>query len=266
MEGRERVKAIGVIPARWGSTRFPGKILAPICGVPLICWVIQQARKAKSLSEVLVATDDERIRRTAVELGVEAVMTPSALPSGTDRVAAAIEGREADVVINVQGDEPLIDPGLIDRLVAALDEPGWDMSTAATPIDDPAMLGNPGVVKVVWNERGAALYFSRSLIPFVRDPGPPPSEPLHWRHLGIYGYRREFLQRVVATPPCALERAEKLEQLRALHIGARMAVICTREKGIGVDTPQDVTYVENVIRASGVPEWAHRWQALHGKA
>lgn len=260
------MKAIGVIPARWGSTRFPGKILTPVCGAPLICWVVQQARKAKSLSDVLVATDDERIRRTVERLGAEAVMTPSDLPSGTDRVAAAIEGRDADVVINVQGDEPLIDPGLIDRLVDVLAEPGWDMSTAATPIEEPAMLSNPGVVKVVWDQRGGALYFSRSLIPCVRDPGPPPAEPLHWRHLGIYGYRRDFLARLVRTPPCALEQAEKLEQLRALYLGARLAVIRTREKGIGVDTPGDVAYVENVIRASGVPDWADRWQALHGTA
>jgi 3-deoxy-manno-octulosonate cytidylyltransferase (CMP-KDO synthetase) len=181
-------------------------------------------------------------------------------------VAAALTGRAADVVVNVQGDEPLIDPALIDRLAGVLAEPGWDMSTAAAPMEDASLLGNPNVVKVVWDQRGAALYFSRSQIPFVRDPGPPPSEPLHWRHLGIYGYRREFLERVVRTPPCALERAEKLEQLRALHIGARLAVVRTREQGIGVDTPGDVTYVENVIRAGGVPDWAHRWQALHGTA
>jgi 3-deoxy-manno-octulosonate cytidylyltransferase (CMP-KDO synthetase) len=172
---------------------------------------------------------------------------------------------DADVVVNVQGDEPLVDPALIDRLAEVLaDGPEWDMSTAVTPIRDAGMLANPGVVKAVWNARGGALYFSRLPIPCVRDPGAAPAGPLHWRHLGLYAYRRKFLERVVAEPPCTLELAERLEQLRALHIGGRMAVVQTSEKGIGVDTPEDVTYVEKAICEGGVPEWAARWAAQHG--
>lgn len=242
------MKAVGVIPARWGSTRFPGKSLAPICGKPLIHWVIENARRARSLGELLVATDDDRIARAAAAAGARAVMTRPDHPSGTDRVAEAAAGSASAIVVNVQGDEPLLDPAVIDRLVARLEEGGWDMSTAVTPIRDESMLQNPGVVKAVWDARGGALYFSRALIPHVRDRDMPAGAKLHWRHLGLYGYRREFLDRLVKTPPCDLERAEKLEQLRALYIGGRIAIVETDEEGIGVDTPEDVAYVEALIR------------------
>jgi 3-deoxy-manno-octulosonate cytidylyltransferase (CMP-KDO synthetase) len=242
------MKAVGVIPARWGSTRFPGKILTPVLGRPLLHWVVRNAARSRALSSVIVATDDERIRQAALREGVEAVMTRGDHPSGTDRVAEALRGVEAPLVVNVQGDEPLLDPALIGRLVELLRE-GWDMSTAAAPIRDQGQLTNPGVVKVVWDARGGALYFSRSVVPFVRDRDLPPDCGAHWRHLGIYGYRREFLERLVATPPCLLERAEKLEQLRALFIGGRIAVAQTEEEGIGVDTPADVPYVEQLLAA-----------------
>jgi 3-deoxy-manno-octulosonate cytidylyltransferase (CMP-KDO synthetase) len=212
---------------------------------------VEGARKAACLERLLVATDDQRILDTVQALGVQAVMTRPDHPSGTDRVAEAVGEIAADVVINIQGDEPLVDPGLIDRLAAVmLSDRGWDAATAATPIDRDEELNNPSVVKVVWDREGRALYFSRSAIPFVRDreSGGPPVE--HWRHLGIYAYRREFLERLVATPPCALEKAERLEQLRALHIGGRMTVLTTEKKGIGVDTPEDVKYVEQVLRKS----------------
>jgi len=241
-------RVVGVIPARWGSTRLPGKSLVSICGKPLVQWVVESARRAERLERLLVATDDERIADVVKGLGVEAVMTRRDHPSGTDRVAEAVRGIEAAVVVNIQGDEPLIDPGLIDRLAdRMLTETSWDMATAAARIKSEADLHNPSVVKVVWDSEGRALYFSRSVIPHVRDREPGYSVA-HWGHVGIYAYRREFLARLVATPPSDLERAEKLEQLRALHIGARMAVLPGEESGMGVDTPEDVQYLERVIR------------------
>jgi 3-deoxy-manno-octulosonate cytidylyltransferase (CMP-KDO synthetase) len=245
-------KVIGVIPARWGSTRFPGKSLAPICGKPLICHVIERARRAKCLSELLVATDDLRIAEAVEGTGTRAVMTRADHPSGTDRIAEAVRGTGSAVVINIQGDEPLIDPSLIDRLGRSmLADRRWDMGTAAAPITSSRDLANPSVVKVVWNVVHQALYFSRSTIPFVRDAGMPRAGILHWRHIGIYAYRTGFLRKLVKTPQCALERAEKLEQLRALHIGARILVLEADSAGIGVDRPEDVKYAEKELRRRG---------------
>lgn len=245
-------RVVGVIPARWASTRLPGKALVPICGKPLIQWVMERVRLASRLDEVLVATDDERIRSVVVALGGQAVMTRVDHPSGTDRVAEAVAGRDAGIVINIQGDEPLIDPGLINGLaevmVAAKE---WDMATAATPIQSVEELNKPSVVKVVSGEQGQALYFSRSVIPHVRDVAPVGL--VHWRHVGIYAYRRAFLDRLVKAPPCVLEQTEKLEQLRALHLGARMKVVETREIGLGVDTPEDVVLAEAALKRAG---WA----------
>lgn len=246
--GAEGARVIGVIPARWGSTRFPGKSLAAVAGRPLLHWVIANARRATCLDELVVATDDERIAECAAAAGVAVAMTAADHPSGTDRVAEAVVDLPGDVIVNIQGDEPLLDPELITRLAAVFaDDAQWDMSTAVTPIRDTAMLANPGVVKAVWDSEGRALYFSRLPIPGVRDAHDTPDGLRHWRHLGVYGYRRAFLERLVATPPCVLEQAEKLEQLRALYIGARMAVVQTGEEGIGVDTPEDVPYVERLI-------------------
>jgi 3-deoxy-manno-octulosonate cytidylyltransferase (CMP-KDO synthetase) len=240
---------IGVIPARWASTRLPGKSLVSLCGKPMIQRVVERALLASSLSSVIVATDDERIAGVVRGFGGEAVMTRPDHPSGTDRIAEAIGSRTADLVVNIQGDEPLLDPALIDRLVGQmLAEPDWDMGTAAAPITDEADRLNPSVVKVVWGGRHQALYFSRSLIPFIRDASDAGMSGLYWRHLGLYAYRAGFLRKLVSTPPCALEQAEKLEQLRALHLGGRMVVIETAETGIGVDTPADVARVEKMIR------------------
>jgi len=246
----ESKTVLGVIPARWGSTRFPGKSLALIAGKPLIQWVIERCRQAKVLSGILVATDDDRIRDAVTALGVDVVMTRADHPSGTDRIAEAVQGRKADVIVNIQGDEPLIDPSLIDQVGSTLAETDeWDMVTAATAITDEADITNPSVVKVVWDQTGRALYFSRATIPFIRekDTGPARNESLYWRHIGIYGYRRSFLERLVLEPPCALEEAEKLEQLRALYLGCRMKVIPTEDVGIGVDEPEDVKKVEAMM-------------------
>jgi 3-deoxy-manno-octulosonate cytidylyltransferase (CMP-KDO synthetase) len=240
-----------VIPARWASTRLPGKALVPLCGKPLIQWVLERTRLARRLDEVLVATDDERIRSAVEALGGKAVMTKPDHPSGTDRVAEAVAGRPGDVVINIQGDEPLIDPELINRLAEVMvGEQEWDMATAATPIQTDEELHKASVVKAVWGERGQALYFSRSVIPFVRDSRPTGLQ--HWRHVGIYAYRRAFLETLIRTPPCLLEQAEKLEQLRALHLGARMKVLETQEVSVGVDTPEDVALAEAALKRAGL--------------
>jgi len=246
-------RVVGVIPARWASTRLPGKPLVPICGKPLIAWVIERALQARRLERVLVATDDTRIVEAVAATGAEAVMTSPEHPSGTDRVAEAVQDIEADVVVNIQGDEPLVDPELLDRLAdTLLENPAWHMATAATAFEREEEVVNPSAVKVVFDASGGALYFSRSVIPFVRDPGEAPPEPLHWRHLGLYAYRRDFLERMVHTPVSELEKAEALEQLRALQLGARIAVIKTRDLGMGVDTADDVTTVESLIRELGL--------------
>lgn len=243
-----------VIPARYGSTRLPGKPLLPLCGKPLIQWVYERARRSARAARVRVATDDERIVRAVQSFGAEAVMTRVDHPSGTDRIAEAVRDIEADVVINVQGDEPLIDPGLIDALADSFaGSDAWDMATAATPIATPEELHNPAVVKVVWGAEHRALYFSREPIPHLRgasDDAAILAARLHWRHIGIYAYRRSFLARLVAAPPAPLEDAEKLEQLRALHLGARIRVLETAHVGLGVDTPEDVPRAEAALRAA----------------
>jgi len=243
------MRTIGVIPSRWGSTRFPGKSLAPICGRPLVAWVAEAVRRARGLDEVIVATDDDRIAAAARACGVAVAMTPSDLPSGTDRVAAAANPGDDDIVINIQGDEPLIDPALIEALAVRLRNDGtYQMATAACPIATREDLESRSVVKVVCDADGGALYFSRLPIPCRRDGEPDLTQGLYWRHVGIYAYRGAFLRRLVQEPPCALEKCESLEQLRAMHIGGRIAVLQTAHAGCGVDTPEDVARVEAEMR------------------
>jgi 3-deoxy-manno-octulosonate cytidylyltransferase (CMP-KDO synthetase) len=248
-------RSIGVIPARWGSTRFPGKSLAMIGGRPLLAWVVDRTRQAHRLAAVWVATDDERIAAAARGWGVPVAMTRPDHPSGTDRIAEAVREIPAEVVVNIQGDEPLIEPGLIDRVAGVLaDAAAWDMATAAAPIRTAEELHNPDVVKVVRGQDGCALYFSRSVIPHVRGAGTdyPPVAGIHLRHVGLYAYRRDFLQRLVAEPPGVLEELEKLEQLRALALGGRMAVLDCDAPGVGVDSPADVPRAEALLRAAGL--------------
>jgi 3-deoxy-manno-octulosonate cytidylyltransferase (CMP-KDO synthetase) len=250
------MRPIIVIPARYSSTRLPGKPLVRICGKPLIQWVVERASRCTCTSDVLVATDDARIAEAVRAFGGRCVMTRTDHPSGTDRIAEAVAGRDAEIIINVQGDEPLIDPMLIDALAAALDGPGApEMATAASPIADLADLRNRAVVKVVCNAAGHALYFSREPIPHVRDAQTDEdilASGLHRRHIGIYAYRRAFLERLVAAPPAPLETAEKLEQLRALHLGARIRVLETDHVGVGVDTPEDIPRAERALREAGL--------------
>lgn len=243
----------GAIPARWGSTRFPGKILAPIAGRPMIRWVVEAVLRAQRLSCVVVATDDARIAECVQSMNlpeVRVAMTRSDHPSGTDRIAEAVQDMELDAVINIQGDEPLIRPELIDQLADVIASGEWDMATAAAPIDAVALMDDPSVVKVVFSREGRALYFSRSPIPHARDERGSVPAGAAWRHIGIYAYRRDYLLRLVSEPPCPLEQIEKLEQLRALHIGCRMKVIRTEEFGIGVDTPEDIARAEALIRGA----------------
>lgn len=243
-------RVLGVIPARWASTRLPGKPLVQIAGKPMIQRVIERATQAHCLDGVVVATDDVRIVDAVASLGlsdVRAVMTRTDHPSGTDRIAEAIAGDPCDIVINIQGDEPLIDPVLIDRLGERMDSGRWDMATAAAPIVCEADLLEPSIVKAVFGRDGQALYFSRAPIPFVRE-GRSDAPSAHFRHIGLYAYTRDYLLKLVAEPPCALELLEKLEQLRALYIGCRMNVMVVDEIGVGVDTPADVQKVEQILK------------------
>ncbi len=243
------MNVVGVIPARWASTRLPGKSLVEICGKPMIQWVVERANEVSRLDSVVVATDDARILRAVEAFGGTAVMTRADHPSGTDRIAEAVSGLEADLVVNIQGDEPMLNPQMVDDLIGVmLSDTNWDMGTAATLIDNERDLLDPSVVKVVWGAAHRALYFSRSVIPFVRDDEMRGTAKF-WRHLGIYAYRVGFLRKMVAAAPCELEKLEKLEQLRALHLGASMVVLETEDRGIGVDTPEDVERVEQLMRA-----------------
>ena len=248
------MKTYGIIPSRFGSSRFPGKPLAVLAGKPLVAWVVEAVKKAKGLDEVLVATDDVRIVKAVEEHGGTAVMTPSELPSGTDRIACAARnflGRDFDdddILINIQGDEPLIDPQLIENLAAKLkDSPAFDMATAVTPIKTAGDFAAKTVVKVVLARDDSALYFSRAPIPCDRDHEPEIGNALYVRHHGIYAYRGGFLKRYITEPPSALERTEKLEQLRALWMGAKIAVVRTDDEGVGVDTPEDAERVAKIL-------------------
>ena len=249
------MKIYGIIPSRFGSSRFPGKPIHVIAGKPLVAWVVEAVKRARRLDDVVVATDDERIVKAVEECGGKAVMTPSELPSGTDRIACAArivcggDFADDDILVNIQGDEPLIDPALIDELAAKLaDDPRWDMATAVTPIKSAADLAAKTVVKVVLDRDNGALYFSRAPIPCDRDHEADLATGLYVRHLGIYAYRGAFLKRYVAEPPCALERTEKLEQLRALWMGAKIAVVRTEDEGVGVDTPEDAVRIEAILK------------------
>ncbi len=244
------MKILGIIPARYASTRFPGKPLALIAGKPLIQHVVEQCQKAGTLSEVIVATDDTRIWEVAQNF-CRVEMTRVDHPSGSDRIAEVAERCGGDAVVNIQGDEPMMDPAVIEAVAKALEHN--EVSTAATPIKETAELDNPNVVKVVVNTAGRALYFSRRTIPYLREAASRPgSEQLaafpFLKHLGIYGYRRETLLRLVKFPVSPLEQAEKLEQLRALENGINIAVVKVDYDSVGVDLPGDVKRVEAILK------------------
>ncbi len=230
---------VAVIPARFGSTRLPGKALADIAGVPMIVRVWQQTRKARLLHRVLIATDDERIASAIRDAGGEVEMTASSHPSGTDRIAEVANRVPADVYLNVQGDQPFIAPEDIDAVVRIMTaEPGLSMATLGTPIVDFDEWRNSNKVKIVCDNQGYALYFSRSPIPFFREgTGVPPGA---LRHVAVYGYRRNFLLNFAALAQGYLEETEKLEQLRAMEHGYRIRVVASVAPSLEVDTPEDL--------------------------
>jgi 3-deoxy-manno-octulosonate cytidylyltransferase (CMP-KDO synthetase) len=238
------MEIVAVIPARFASTRLPGKPLLSETGRPLIQHVVEAARRAKSLERIIVATDDSRIAEAVTAFGGEAIMTRPDHPTGTDRVAeVAARIERARIIVNVQGDEPEITGETIDRLVALLEnDPEAPMATLATPIRDEAVYRDPSCVKVVCSRRARALYFSRSPIPCHRDGLPDPataSPPVAHLHLGLYAYRRDFLLSIATLPRSPLEAAEKLEQLRVLEAGHPIAIGLVDEPSIGIDTPED---------------------------
>jgi 3-deoxy-manno-octulosonate cytidylyltransferase (CMP-KDO synthetase) len=235
------MRAAIVIPARYASSRLPGKPLLRETGKYLIEHVFERAKKAKCTSDVIVATDDERIFAAVREFGGRAVMTRADHASGTDRVAEVAAHLAADVVINLQGDEPQLDPDAIDLLAELMRDPACDMATLAVPITDADAYFSPNVVKVVCDDGGRALYFSRSPIPMVRDGTPDfaAQPPRFLQHLGVYAYRRNYLLKIAGTPPHPLEQSEKLEQLRVLGTGGTINVGTVAKAHRGVDTPAD---------------------------
>ena len=236
-----------IIPARWASTRFPGKPLVKLRGKPLVQHVWERAQRAKSVDRVIVATDDMRIAEAAFDFGADVALTSPKHPTGTDRLAeVAKKLKSAPIILNVQGDEPDIAPSTIDRLARALqDDPALGMVTAANPITSSADIRNPNVVKVVTELSGRALYFSRSAIPHGRDGR---GGIKYLRHQGIYGYRRKVLLDFVKWKPTPLEQAEKLEQLRALEHGVAIGVIVVKRASVGVDVPADLAKAARALR------------------
>jgi len=234
---------VAIIPARYGSTRLPGKALADIAGRPMVWHVAERARRARGIARVIVATDDVRISDAVADTGVEVALTRADHPSGTDRLAEVARGLDAGVLINVQGDLPLLDPLMIEALAARMaDDPALPMATLAVPVHDDGEWRSPHVVKVVASADHRALYFSRSPVPFDRDGTRAPNEPLGWRHVGMYAYRRDVLLRLAELPPSPLERRERLEQLRALEHGIAIGIVAWSGTAplIEVDTPADL--------------------------
>jgi len=240
-------KVIGVIPARFGAKRFPGKPLALIAGVSMIVRVVKQAQKAKRLGGVWVATDDRRIADIVEKAGAKAVMTPSELKSGTDRIAWAVKGLDLDIVVNIQGDEPVIAPQAIDAAVEVLEkDPRVLMSTVVIPLSDGKQWLDPNVVKAVLGPKGDVLYFSRAPIPYPREGGMPRA----YKHMGLYGYQPQWLQLMASLKPTPLELAEKLEQLRALENGIVIRAAVRKVESIAVDVPGDIKRVEAFLKRS----------------
>jgi 3-deoxy-manno-octulosonate cytidylyltransferase (CMP-KDO synthetase) len=234
-------EALGVIPVRYGSTRFPGKPLAPILGRPMVQWVYEGARRSRLLDRIVIATDDVRIFDAAKAFGAEVVMTSAAHASGTDRVAEVAASARQSIVINIQGDEPLIRGEAIDRLVEVIRCPDTAMASLMARVADLTLLDDPNVVKVVTDANGWALYFSRS-------PLPHGASDHFFQHIGIYGYRREFLLGLKVLPSSRLERAERLEQLRVLESGGRIRMVEVERPTLCVDTPEDIMRLEKLLK------------------
>jgi 3-deoxy-manno-octulosonate cytidylyltransferase (CMP-KDO synthetase) len=244
-----KARTLGVIPARYSAQRFPGKPLALIAGKPLVQHVYEQARQATRLDDVVVATDDTRILEAVEAFGGNAMLTNPSCPSGTDRAAEIARQQSCELIVNIQGDEPLMKPEMIDQLITGMEaEPSFPIGTLARAIESAEVWANPNVVKVAFGSNGNALYFSRCSLPYVRDANGAFVAGKTYKHIGIYAYRREFLLNFVALPQSALEQTEKLEQLRALENGFAIRVWVTPHDSIGVDRPEDVALVEEILR------------------
>jgi len=243
------VKAIGVIPARWGATRFEGKVLANLLGKPVIQHVWENAKKAKTLDDLVVACDDERILKVVVGFGGKAVYTSPEQPSGTDRLAEVVNPMDVKIAVNIQGDEPLVKPIMIDNLVIALeDEKVAQMATMIKKIEDESELTNSNVVKVVVDKNGYALYFSRYSIPYNRTSEVDERKrPVYFKHIGLYAFTKDFLFTFRNLPKSSLENAEKLEQLRALEYGYKIKTVETKFDTVGVDRPEDLKRAEEAL-------------------
>jgi len=269
---------VAIIPARFGSTRLPGKPLSQIAGKPMVQHVWERVRVAQAVDRVLVATDDERIAAVVRGFGGEVVMTSRDHATGTDRLAEAAAETDAEIVVNVQGDEPMLEASFIDAMVASLRaEPGLAMATVSLPLADVEEMLSPAVVKVVTDARGDALYFSRSPIPFVREvvdslgehqrgewlrtaAAQAVARRLARKHVGLYAYRREALLRFASLPPAPLEQAESLEQLRALHHGMKIRVVPMEgQSGVAVDTPQDLERARAIMAGGASPNTRKTW-------
>jgi 3-deoxy-manno-octulosonate cytidylyltransferase (CMP-KDO synthetase) len=254
------MKITAVIPARFASTRFPGKALAEIGGKPMIQHVYERTSQAKLVSRTIVATDDPRIADAVRQIGGEVIMTSASHETGTDRLAEVALGLDSDVIVNVQGDEPLICPDMIDQAIQPfLEDAGLQMGTLKTRIKCLHDFLSPNVVKVVTDNQGYALYFSRSPLPFFRDKWKDLKDEsfccgklLCYKHVGLYVYRRDFLLKFASMPPTFLEISEKLEQLRAVENGVRIRVIATEFESIGVDTPDDLVKAQERYRQQAV--------------
>ncbi len=247
MAESDKPRVVAVIPARLASTRFPGKIIAPLMGHPLVYHTWQQVKRATLIDRIIVATDDPAVVAALAPYPVEVVLTDPGHPTGTDRIAEVARSIDAELIVNVQGDEPVIDPETIDATIRPLlADPEPVMSTARRALDDPEAIQDPNVVKVVCGTDGNALYFSRLPIPYFRDGGMPSGN--YWQHIGLYVYRRDFLLTYSTLASTPLERAEKLEQLRVLEHGFQIAVITTSYVAIGVDVPSDLEKVEELLQ------------------
>lgn len=245
-KSKKELTIIGVIPARYGSTRLPAKALATIHGKTMIQHVYERCLKSKLLSEVLVATDDKRIYDAVTGFGGNAVMTSKTHKSGTDRIGEAVNKIKCDIVVNIQGDEPVIDPRNIDKAIKPLiNDKSINVSTLCFKITDKKEITNPNVVKVVYDKNGNALYFSRSIIPFNRDNG----KVNYYKHIGLYVYRKDYLMKLVKMKPLKLELTEKLEQLRVLESGDKIKVLETKADSHSVDTPADLKMIRKLIQS-----------------
>ncbi|MBD3275493.1 MAG: 3-deoxy-manno-octulosonate cytidylyltransferase [Candidatus Marinimicrobia bacterium] len=242
------MQCIGIIPARYESQRLPGKPLADIAGKPMIQWVYERALQSQYLSEVIIATDDARIYDAVQAFGGRAQMTADTHQSGTDRIAEVAAQSEADIVVNIQGDEPLIEPEVIDASIAPLiEDVSVEMGTIACPLDQDD-LHDPNVVKVVFNRDNRALYFSRAPIPYPQGIESQGAQNIYWQHIGLYVYRREFLLQFTQYQSTTLERVERLEQLRALEHGHQIYVEPTEYQSRSVDTPEDLERVRQTFQ------------------